>query len=100
LLSSGTYAQAPNTGIVLVGGVRPSQIFWQVAGTFTVGSGAVGASFQGIALGATQVTLTTGSTVNGRIFSQTAVAIQDATIMQPQDNRADCGALTVTVTRG
>ena len=86
---------------MLVGGVRPSQVYFQVAGTFTIGSGAVGASFQGIALAATQVTITTGSTVNGRIFSQTAIAIQDSNIMQPSENDG-CGgnAGTVTVTEG
>jgi len=60
-----------------------------------VGSGAVGASFQGIILAATQVTIVSGSTVTGRIYSQTGIAIQNANIMQPQDN--GCGATTVTV---
>jgi hypothetical protein len=95
---SGTYAQAANTGIVLVGGVRPSTVFWQVAGTMEIGSGATGASFQGIALAATQITAITGSTINGRLLSQTAVALQDVNIMQPQDS-ANCGnSVTVTVT--
>jgi hypothetical protein len=85
-----------NTGIVLVGGVRAQDVFWQVAGTFTVGSGAQGASFQGIALAATQITITTGSTVNGRLLSQTGIAIQDSNIMQP--NNDGCGAQTVTIT--
>ncbi len=95
---SGAYAQAANTAIVLVGGVSPSQVFWQVSGTLTVGSGAVGATFRGIALGATQITLTTGSSITGRIFSQTGVAIQKADISQPQD--AGCSSNTVTVTEG
>lgn len=79
---------------MLVGGVRPSQVYWQVAGTFDV----QGASFQGIALAATQVTIGTGSTVNGRIFSQTGVALQDSNIMEPNQDDG-CGASgTVTVT--
>jgi hypothetical protein len=99
LLYSGTYAQAPNTAIVLVGGVRPSQVFWQVSGTFTVGASAQGASFQGIVLAATQVTLTTRSTITGRIYSQTGIAIQQTNIMQPQDGNS-CGPSTVTLTQG
>lgn len=93
--SSGTFSQLANTAIVLTGGVRPSQVYFQVAGTFTIGSSAVGASFQGIALAATQVTVTTGSTVNGRIFSQTAIAIQDSNIMQPNENDGCGGTVTV-----
>ncbi|ORY25809.1 ice-binding protein [Naematelia encephala] len=89
----GTFAQAANTAIVLVGGVTPSTVFWQVAGTLTVGAGA---EFQGIALAATQVTLGTGTTVNGRILGQTGVAITDTHIMQPQADT--CSSTTVTVT--
>lgn len=93
----GTFAQGANTGIVLVGGVRPSQVFWQVAGTMSIGSGATGASFQGIALGATQITVITGSTVTGRLLGQAGIAIQDSNIMQPMDNGCDTAG-TVTVT--
>lgn len=94
-MNSGTFAQSANTRINLVGGVRPSTVFWQVAGTMEIGAGA---TFQGIALGATQITAITGSTVNGRLFSQTAIALQSASIREPQDS-ADCGgSVTVTVT--
>jgi hypothetical protein len=91
---SGTFAQNARTGIVLVGGVRPRDVFWAVADTFTVGSGAIGASFQGIALANTAVTIMPGSVVNGRILSGTSVAIQDSNIME--DNRG-CSGQVVTV---
>lgn len=95
-LCSGTFAQASNTAIVLTGGLRPSQVYWQVAGTFTVGTTAGGAQFQGIALAATQVTLNIGSSVNGRILSQTAVDIRDTNVMQPSENEGCGGTVTVT----
>jgi hypothetical protein len=94
LTISGTYAQNARTGIVLTGGVRPQDVFWAVADTFTVGSGAIGASFEGIALANTAVTIMPGSVVNGRILSGTSVAIQDSNIMQ--DNRGCSGQVTVT----
>ena len=90
---SGTFAQNALTGIVLVGGVRPQDVFWAVADTFIVGSGAIGASFQGIALAATAVTIMPGSVVNGRLLSATSIAIQDSNIME--DN-SGCSAVTVT----
>lgn len=91
----GTFAQLANTNILLVGGVRPSQVYWQGAGTFNVGAGA---SFQGIALAAEQVTIITGATVNGRILGQTGVALQQANIVQPNQNEGCGGSVTVTVT--
>lgn len=104
-----TYAQAANTAIILVGGVRPSQVFWQVAGTFTVGDASGGATFNGIALSATQVTITTGSYFSGRILGQTGVALQQTYVQQPQDTASSCNtaptastscsaALTSTIT--
>ena len=92
---SGTFTQSALTGIVLTGGVRPQDVFWAVAGAFTVGSGQIGASFQGIALAATAVTIQPGSVVNGRILSGTSVAIQDSNIME--DN-SGCSGQAVTVT--
>jgi hypothetical protein len=55
-------------------------IFWQVAETVVFKAGA---HFEGIILAATDVTFVTESSLNGRIFSQTAVALQMATITQP-----------------
>ena len=97
-MNSGTYAQAANTAIILTGGLRPSQVFWQIAGTVDVGSGSGGASFQGIILAKTQVTLTTGSTMTGRILSQTGIALQMSTVLQPDDSDSNCANTTVTTT--
>jgi hypothetical protein len=75
-----TLTMNTNKGVVLQGGALAKNIFWQVAETVSFGAGA---HFEGIILAATGVTFETGSSLNGRIFSQTAVALQMATITQP-----------------
>ncbi|KII84076.1 hypothetical protein PLICRDRAFT_118405, partial [Plicaturopsis crispa FD-325 SS-3] len=93
---AGTLAQAANTNIILTGGVLASQVFWQVAGGATVGAGA---NFQGILLSATAVTIETGASVTGRLFSQTNVALQMVTLTEPTAFDASvCNAVSSTVT--
>jgi hypothetical protein len=60
-----------------VGTPSAKNIFWQVAGGVKVNAGA---HMEGIILGFTSVTFITGSSLNGRILAQTAVALQKATI--------------------
>jgi hypothetical protein len=64
----------------LEGGAKSENIFWQVAGYVTVGANA---QMEGIILGKTAVTFTTGSTLNGRILAQTAASLDMATITEP-----------------
>jgi hypothetical protein len=64
----GTAAQAKN-------------IVWQVAGQATFGANS---HFEGILLSKTAITLQTGSTMNGRALAQSQIALQSATITQPQ----------------
>jgi hypothetical protein len=66
--------------ITLLGGALAKNVFWQVAGRTTIGTGA---HFEGVLLCKTDVTLQTGATMNGRILSQTNVALQQATVTQP-----------------
>jgi hypothetical protein len=63
----------------LDGGALPENIFWQAAGKVDVKAGA---HMEGIILGATGVNFLTGSSLNGRIFAQTAAVLQIATITQ------------------
>jgi hypothetical protein len=77
--TSGDLSQSSATIITLSGGAQAQNIFWQVAGMVTVGTGA---HFEGIMLCKTQVTLQTGATMNGRILAQTLVALQKATVTQ------------------
>ena len=67
--------------VVLAGGARPQNVFWQVSGLVEVGTTA---QFNGIILTATAITLQTGASVNGRLLAQTAVSIDGSTVVQPQ----------------
>jgi hypothetical protein len=71
--------QAANTKVRLLGGVQAKNIFWQVAGTASVGAGA---QLQGILLVKTDVVFVTGSYLNGRVLAQTACNLQMATITE------------------
>jgi hypothetical protein len=75
--TSGSVKQAANTAVILEGGALPENIFWQVAGEVTVGAGA---KMQGVLLAKTAVTFVTGSTLVGRVLTQTACNLQKATI--------------------
>ena len=68
--------QAANTNVILDGALAKN-IFWQVAETVEVGAKA---EMKGTLLVATTVTFITGSKLEGRILSQTLVALQMATI--------------------
>jgi hypothetical protein len=78
--TSGDLTMSGSKNITLSGGAQAKNIFWQVAGQVTVGTGA---HFEGIILCQTQVTLQTLATMNGRILAQTAVALQQATVTIP-----------------
>jgi hypothetical protein len=78
---TGNLIQATNTKVFLTGGALAENIFWQVAGFVEVG---IGAEMQGIILGFTSVVFKTGSSlVTGRILSQTACTLDQATITAP-----------------
>ncbi|KIJ29849.1 hypothetical protein M422DRAFT_268626 [Sphaerobolus stellatus SS14] len=68
---------APAESIILSGGALAKNVFWVVSGAVNVGGTS---GFSGILLAAIDVTLITGSTLNGRILSQTSVALQKATV--------------------
>jgi hypothetical protein len=69
--------QAAGKRVTLVGGVQAKNIFWQVAGTVSVGAGS---HMEGVILVKTAVTFITGSSINGRVLTQTACALQSATV--------------------
>jgi hypothetical protein len=77
---AGDLSMSASKRITLLGGALAKNVFWQVAGRTTLGTGA---HFEGVLLCKTDVTLQTGATMNGRILSQTNVALQQATVTQP-----------------
>jgi len=74
---SGTLIEAANQEVILSGGAVAKNVFWVVSGAVTIGSDA---EFVGILLGGTSVTFDTGASITGRIFAQTAVTLQQATV--------------------
>ncbi len=78
--TTGNLTMSASRRVTLVGGAQAKNVFWQVAGRTTIGTGA---HFAGVLLCKTDVTLQTGATMNGRILSQTNVALQQATVTQP-----------------
>jgi hypothetical protein len=77
---AGNLVQDANFEVKLSGGALPENIFWQVAGVVEVGAGA---HMEGTILAKVAVTFIDESSLNGRILSQTAVALQKARIVQP-----------------
>jgi hypothetical protein len=58
------------TNVILQGGARAQNIFWQVSGAVALGTTA---HFEGIILTQTAITLGSGASINGRLLAQTAV---------------------------
>jgi len=78
--TSGDLTMASAMQVKLAGGALAKNIFWQIAGKVSIGAGA---HFEGVMLCKTDVTMITGSSINGRILAQTQVALQKATVTQP-----------------
>ena len=66
--------------IVLSGGARPQNVFWQVSGLADVDTTA---HVEGIIMSQTSIALHSGSSINGRLLAQTAVTLDGNTITQP-----------------
>ncbi|KAL8283973.1 hypothetical protein RQP46_005086 [Phenoliferia psychrophenolica] len=77
----------------LAGGALAQNIFWQVGKSATVGTTA---HMEGIVSASTSVTLLTGASMNGRIFAQTQVALQQATLVAPSSPPV-CPLLSIVI---
>jgi hypothetical protein len=77
---SGNLVQAANYDVILGASAKQENIFWQVAGHVEVG---VGAHMEGIILAKTKADFLTGSSLNGRVLTQTACNLQQTTITEP-----------------
>ncbi|KJA22381.1 hypothetical protein HYPSUDRAFT_1084464 [Hypholoma sublateritium FD-334 SS-4] len=62
---------------ILAGGALSKNVFWVVSGSVDL---LASASLEGVILGGTEIALVTGALVNGRIFSQTAVTLQQSVV--------------------
>lgn len=68
------------TRIILTGGAKPKNVFWQVSGAVVLGTTA---HLEGIVLSKTAISLATGASVNGRLLAQTAVTLDQSTVVAP-----------------
>jgi hypothetical protein len=66
--------------VILSGGAKAENIFWQVAGQATFETTS---HFEGVILSKTGITFQTGASLNGRALAQTAVVLDGNTIAQP-----------------
>ncbi len=66
--------------ITLTGGAQARNIFWQVAGTVTIGTTS---HFEGIILSMTGITIQTGASIKGRALAQTAVILDGNAVIVP-----------------
>ncbi|MHB8372087.1 MAG: ice-binding family protein [Thermoplasmataceae archaeon] len=77
---SGKLTVTTGAKIILSGGALPQNIFWQVAGGATIGTGVV---FNGVILSQTLITLDTGTSMNGNALAQTAVTLDANAVTKP-----------------
>jgi hypothetical protein len=73
---------AAGVNVTLSDGALPRNIFWQVAGEATLGTGA---HFEGVLLSKTAIVLANGATTNGRLLAQSQVTLDQATVTEPTE---------------
>jgi hypothetical protein len=78
---SGDLTMSSAVNITLSGGAKAKNIFWQVAGEVVIGTTS---HFEGTILSMTAITLQTGATMNGIALAQTAVILDQNTVVKPQ----------------
>jgi hypothetical protein len=78
---AGTFDLSSAVRITLTGGAQAKNIYWQVAGAVSLGTTS---HFEGNLLAATNISLYTGATANGRLLAQTAVTLQMNTVVEPK----------------
>jgi len=69
-----------NKKVLLAGGARAENIFWQVAGQATIQAGA---HLEGIVLAKTGIILQTKASMHGRVYAQTMVAFDKNAVTAP-----------------
>jgi hypothetical protein len=78
---AGNLKESNGITVHLKGGALAKNVFWQVAGLTMLGTTS---NFEGIILCKTLIAVQTHATVNGRLFSQTAVTLEMNKITQPK----------------
>lgn len=77
---AGNFIVSNGVAIHLSGGAQAKNVFWQVAGLGTFGTTS---HIEGIVLAKSLIAMQTGASINGRLYSQTAVTLQMNKVMKP-----------------
>ena len=77
---AGSLREADGMRVILRGGARAKNIFWQVAGVVSMGTTA---RFRGIVLAKKNISPNTGAIITGRLLAQTAVTLKKNRVTQP-----------------
>ncbi|MCX5831647.1 MAG: ice-binding family protein, partial [Deltaproteobacteria bacterium] len=75
-----TLTTGANTNVFLLGGAQPKNIFWQVAGSVTLGANA---HIEGVVLAKTAINFGNKASANSRLLAQTAVNLDQNAVSQP-----------------
>ena len=104
---AGNLSIATDKAVILSGGARAGNIFWQVTGGVGVDFG-TGSHFEGIVLSLAGINLRGGASINGRMLAQTAVTLGANSITAPSTmlpqpsfgplSRTAGGAVTLIIT--
>lgn len=94
IFQAGSTLKTASASVVsLIGGASACNVFWQVGSSATLGTDSV---FTGTVLALTSITVTTGSTIDGRMLARNGAATLDTdTITRPS-----CLAAPTTTTSG
>jgi hypothetical protein len=68
---------SPGVEIILAGGALPQNVYWQ---TFAAADISSTVKFKGVILSKTSIAMKTGAVINGRLFAETAVTLQQNTV--------------------
>ena len=79
---AGNLTMASDINIILAGGADAKNIIWQVADTVAIGSGS---HFEGTILAMSNISMGTNSSINGRLYAQTAVTLDATTVVKSND---------------
>jgi RNA polymerase sigma factor (sigma-70 family) len=75
LRAGSTLTTASASQVVLAGGARSCNVFWQVGSSATLGTGSI---LRGSILAAISITVTTGVTIDGRVLARTGAITLDS----------------------
>ena len=77
---AGTLTQDSATQVILKGGARAKNIFWQSSGAVAIGTTA---HFEGVILAKKKIAVKTSASANGRLLAQTAVSLEQNAVTRP-----------------